>query len=304
MGKFEDFLGSNTGTLAVQGAGLLYDQFTMGQQMDNQIELMGIQQQNELALMEQAQQNQYALNVQGQQLQMDMWNQTNYGAQIEHMRKAGLNPALMYSKGPGAGGSTGSQTGGQAAKGSTGLGAAPKAPQFELYGLQAKMMQAQIDDINSQRNKRDGIDTELAVEERNNKIVDKELKKIKLEYNKKGYIDGNYLATMFNVLGKDPINNETDKKWLMNRVYTYFGVKLGAEILRSIGAIIPSLKPGKNKPITPKKTRNGNPIKPGEVKRAKDNTLPRMSPEQAFGNQYGNDGFMDVKFNKKDKWWE
>jgi hypothetical protein len=32
---------------------------------------------------------------------MDMWNKTNYGAQVEHMKNAGLNPALMY-KGSGA----------------------------------------------------------------------------------------------------------------------------------------------------------------------------------------------------------
>lgn len=40
-----------------------------------------------------------------QQLALDMWNATNYENQVKHMQGAGLNPALLYSKG-GAGGST------------------------------------------------------------------------------------------------------------------------------------------------------------------------------------------------------
>lgn len=63
------------------------------------------------------QQRQMELNQQGHDLQMDMWNKTNYGAQIGHMKQAGLNPALMYGMGGGGGATTGSQGGGSAAKG-------------------------------------------------------------------------------------------------------------------------------------------------------------------------------------------
>ena len=38
--------------------------------------------------------------------QLDLWNKTNYSAQLEQMKKAGINPALIWSKGAGAGGST------------------------------------------------------------------------------------------------------------------------------------------------------------------------------------------------------
>lgn len=38
--------------------------------------------------------------------QLDMWNKTNYPAQVEQLKKAGLNPALMYGH-AGAGGTTG-----------------------------------------------------------------------------------------------------------------------------------------------------------------------------------------------------
>jgi hypothetical protein len=73
---------------------------------------------NNRNLMELQHQNQMGLNRQGHDLQMDMWNKTNYGAQVEHMKNAGLNPALMY-KGAGAGGTTGSQGGGSASMGSS-----------------------------------------------------------------------------------------------------------------------------------------------------------------------------------------
>jgi len=68
-------------------------------------------------------QNQRLLNEQGRDIQMDIWNRTNYGAQVAHMKKAGLNPALMYAKG-GQGGTTGSQTGG-GAKGGQAVAMAP-----------------------------------------------------------------------------------------------------------------------------------------------------------------------------------
>lgn len=43
--------------------------------------------------------------------QLEMWDKTNYGAQKDHMIKAGLNPALMYGMSGGGGATTGIQTG-------------------------------------------------------------------------------------------------------------------------------------------------------------------------------------------------
>lgn len=45
------------------------------------------------------------------QKQMEMWKNTNYGAQVEQMNKAGINPALLYGKGGGGGTTTGSPSG-------------------------------------------------------------------------------------------------------------------------------------------------------------------------------------------------
>ena len=44
--------------------------------------------------------------------QLEFWNKTNYSAQVEQLRKAGLNPALLYGKGGGMGASTGSASAG------------------------------------------------------------------------------------------------------------------------------------------------------------------------------------------------
>ncbi len=79
--------------------------------------------------------NQKALNQQGSDLQMDMWNKTNYKAQVDHMLEAGLNPALMYGS-AGQGGTTGSQGGGAASKGN--------AQMMQMMDLQATKLGAEI----------------------------------------------------------------------------------------------------------------------------------------------------------------
>ncbi len=61
--------------------------------------------------------NQRRLNEQGQELGMKTWNETNYGAQMAHIKEAGLNPALMYGMSGGGGTTGGSPSGGGAASG-------------------------------------------------------------------------------------------------------------------------------------------------------------------------------------------
>ncbi len=81
--------------------------------------------------------NQQGLNKQGHDLQMDMWNKTNYGAQMGHMKEAGLNPGLMYGQSGAGGATTGSQGGGSAASGSA------AAPMDIGNAVQAGLMMAQ-----------------------------------------------------------------------------------------------------------------------------------------------------------------
>lgn len=113
---------------------------------------------NQRNLMNLQMQNQAGLNRQGHDLQMDMWNKTNYGAQVGHMKDAGLNPALMY-KGAGAGGTTGSQGGGSASMGSSQQGKVMDMSNL-LMGAQIKDLEANARLKNVDADKKAGVDTE------------------------------------------------------------------------------------------------------------------------------------------------
>ena len=96
------------------------------------------QHRNTKELMGMQHKNQRNLNQMGHDLQMDMWNKTNYRAQVDHMLEAGLNPALMYGS-AGQGGQTGSQGGGSAAMG--------QAQQMKMLDMSAMKMGAEIEAI-------------------------------------------------------------------------------------------------------------------------------------------------------------
>lgn len=119
---------------------------------------------------EQAQLRQAQINKEqakyNQGLAMEYWDYTNWENQIDHLKKAGLNPALMYAKG-GAGGQTG---GGQA----QGVGLSPsnqeavKAQQMGM-ALQLAQLKSQIEVNESvakkntaEAEKTAGVDTEVA----------------------------------------------------------------------------------------------------------------------------------------------
>lgn len=122
-----DWLGLGAQVLST-GGGL----FGQKKQYKNQKKLMGIQYQN-----------QRNLNQQGSDLQYDMWNKTNYPAQLEMMKKAGLNPGLMYGLGGGSGTTTGSQSGGSASSGNAG-GFNPMDVGALMMGKQMELMDSQI----------------------------------------------------------------------------------------------------------------------------------------------------------------
>jgi hypothetical protein len=106
-------------------------------QHERQKELMGIQSEN-----------QKMLNEQGQKLQMQTWRDTGYGAQMEQMKGAGLNPALMYGMSGGGGQTTGGQGGGSAQGGNShapmDIGA---LAQVGLMKAQAEKLKAETDNI-------------------------------------------------------------------------------------------------------------------------------------------------------------
>lgn len=83
-----------------------------------------------------------------QKLALDMWDKTNYEAQRKHLEKAGLNPALMY----GTAGSGGTTQGGRAdmPSSSTAPTGGGELGMGMQAGLQAQMMQAQIEATKAQ----------------------------------------------------------------------------------------------------------------------------------------------------------
>lgn len=105
-------------------------------------------------------QNQRLLNQQGHDLQYDMWNKTNYGAQVKHMKDAGLNPALMYGS-AGQGGTTGSQGGGSAASGNAAAFNAMDLSNMMLMKAQAEDLKAGARLKNVEADKKAGVDTDL-----------------------------------------------------------------------------------------------------------------------------------------------
>lgn len=100
--------------------------------------------------------------------QLQMWKDTNYGAQIEQMEKAGLNPALLYGMKGGGGVTTGNPGGGgvsgaEAPKGGGEIQAAMS------MGIQSRLLQAQEENIraNTEKTKVEtektaGVDTQEA----------------------------------------------------------------------------------------------------------------------------------------------
>ncbi len=86
---------------------------------------------------------------------MQFWKDTGYEAQMEMMKEAGLNPAMMYGQSGGGGQTTGSQTGGTASGGQSHapmdigamISAAQTASQIKLMEAQTKKTQAEADSI-------------------------------------------------------------------------------------------------------------------------------------------------------------
>jgi hypothetical protein len=136
--RFGNFLRRNQGSMINSGISMLGGFIGAGNQHRRQRELMGLQHQN-----------QRDLNQQGHELQMDMWNRTNYGAQVEHMKAAGLNPALMYGMSGGGGTTAGSQGGGSASGGQAQAWNPMDLSNMALMNAQKEKIEAETRNIDS-----------------------------------------------------------------------------------------------------------------------------------------------------------
>lgn len=93
------------------------------QQYDQQVKLQGLQLQGAKEMADVNKNN-----------QMEIWNKTNYGAQMDKMKEAGINPALMYGQ-AGAGGTTGGSTTGAMPTGATASDSSSRDQQKISMGL-------------------------------------------------------------------------------------------------------------------------------------------------------------------------
>jgi hypothetical protein len=255
MGKLDDFLGSNVGGVvqgaAAQGISMIGQNQRSKKAHERNLEYMDIQNQNQQGLNTQQYGYQRALNQMGHDLQYDMWNKTNYESQVEHMKKAGLNPALMYGT-PGQGGSTGSQGGGSAQGGSASGASAPSIQPMDMQNL---MIGAQIANLNANTKKTEaeaeneagGVRDNLTQETKKklaettklkteNDILEFEekIKKAEADRTEKGMIKGDHLGNLLEAVGLDPVNNEGDRMLLNTMLTTWYGSKVAGELMGSI----------------------------------------------------------------------
>lgn len=128
------------------------------------------QQQNLMGLQ---QSHQIALNNQGHELQKKMWEETQYPAQMKMIKKAGLNPALLYGIGGTGGATTGTQGGGSAAGGSAPQ-QTPVNMQETMLGLQMDNIKAHTNKLNAEAEKTKGVDTDKINQEIDNLIEQKD----------------------------------------------------------------------------------------------------------------------------------
>lgn len=75
--------------------------------------------------------------------QLQMWKDTNYQAQKEELKKAGLNPGLLYGMGGGGGSTIGSGSGGSVSAGQATAGSG------EIMGMMNQKMQLEL--LNAQK---------------------------------------------------------------------------------------------------------------------------------------------------------
>lgn len=94
--------------------------------------------------------------------QLDMWNKTNYEAQKEHMKAAGLNPGLLYGMSGGGGATTGSASAMPDVAQGHGMDIAGAA-QLALIEAQKRNIEANTEKTKTETTKIGGVDTELAV---------------------------------------------------------------------------------------------------------------------------------------------
>lgn len=219
MTKFGDFIKGTGGSAAIGGVagllGMIGQKRREKRQMENQQKLMEVQ----LGHQQQLNQQQY-------DLQKQMWEETSYPAQIAMMKKAGLNPALMYGS-AGSGGTTGSVGGGSASGGQASMSQGEPAQmgieaimamkrianESKLADAQAKLLEAQA--LNESEGVREKLQSEIL-----KNIADANLSKMKLVTEEKQQKLMDSVKSLNEAQAQKAISetrlNEKDYEWMQN----------------------------------------------------------------------------------------
>lgn len=156
FGQFAGALGMQAAQTGLGGAmGLILGGIERKKQLEQQRKLQALQ-------IEGAKQ----MGIFNREQQMQLWKDTNYSAQMEELKKAGLNPGLLYGHG-GPGGSTsaspGAVSGAQAAAQGPAMGMG-----ISMGSMQLQLLKAQKDNIEADTalkqadtTKTAGVDTQL-----------------------------------------------------------------------------------------------------------------------------------------------
>jgi len=178
----------------------------------------------------------------------DYQNRYNTPArQMERLKEAGLNPALMYGQG-----TTGN---------AQGFPQQAPAPQMNVAGansLTSALMLSQVEKTKAETDSLRGITPEAksriaklnadkklvnqqtlkTAQERGNLVttgeiylLDKEVRKLEMLRNKKGFIKGDTIGNVLEIVGLDPKNNPEDRLLVQRMLGTWFGADLANKLL-------------------------------------------------------------------------
>lgn len=101
---------------------------------------------------------------------LDMWKQTNYPAQVDMLKRAGLNPGLMYGM-SGGGGATATPTGGNAQNTASRGMDIQGAAQLALLKAQTENIEADTAQKQATTTKTAGVDTDKTKSETENNVL-------------------------------------------------------------------------------------------------------------------------------------
>lgn len=137
--------------------------------------------QNEKLLQQQINANQQ-MSLYSNMMQKDMWDYTNYENQVKHMKKAGINPALLYGKGGAGGAVTGS--GGMAVGSQSAPSGGGEAVAGMGMALQTQQSMASIELMKAQAAKEKAEADRISGYGKDNTMANTELQRMQTEYQK------------------------------------------------------------------------------------------------------------------------